>query len=652
MAAAFGASCGSLAAASRSPASSLRQRESSAAPLRAKSAAVVASRTRSARGGASCAIIDSAPPSAAEQQQQQQGPAVSLPNVLSSAARTVREVKPEDMKLGEGELGAVKRGVMRAEDAERLNWYLRAILTANVYDVAVESSLDFAPRLSDRIDAQIYLKREDLQPVFSFKLRGAYNRMASLSSTALAAGVITSSAGNHAQGVALAAKKLQCSAVIAMPVTTPAIKVNAVRRLGATVVLEGENFDATQAYAKRRAVEEGRTFIPPFDDPLVVAGQGTVGMEILRQLPGVEAIFVPVGGGGLIAGIAAYVKSIRPDIKVIGVEPEGANAMVQSLYHGELCRLTKVDGFADGVAVRQPGAVCFDLCQQLVDGVMTVKTDQICAAIKDVFEENRSILEPAGAVAVAGAKAYCEANGFKGKVVAIASGANMNFDRLRVVSQLADGGLKQEATLVSVIPEENGSFKRFVELVGADVSFTEFKYRKNSSTNAVVLYSVAVTAGVNSQQMIKDCVTKLRAGGIGTDNLTEDETTQIHLRYMVGGATGIPNERLYGVEIPERAGALDTFLNFISPKYTITMTHYRSDGGRVGQVLFGIQVPPAQLEAFEACLESTGYTYKDETRNTAFNALYGTGRGESSVGSGQQQTKQPRPNIFSLFGKK
>mmetsp|Transcript_10581 Transcript_10581/g.16926 ORF Transcript_10581/g.16926 Transcript_10581/m.16926 type:complete len:668 (+) Transcript_10581:376-2379(+) len=554
-----------------------------------------------------------------------QGPSVSLPSMpthASPAATAVRrEVLPEDMKMREGELGVVKRNVMRAEDSERLNWYLRAILTANVYDVAIESPLDFAPRLSELVGAKIHFKREDLQPVKSFKLRGAYNRMVQLSPEALARGVICSSAGNHAQGVALAAKKLQCDAVIVMPVTTPAIKVDAVRALGATVVLKGENYDATQAYAKARCEEEQRTFVPPFDDPLIVAGQGTVGMEVVRQLPGVEIIFVPVGGGGLIAGIAAYVKSIRPDVKVIGVEPEGANAMLQSLYHGEVCRLTKVDGFADGVAVRQPGDVNFDLCQQLVDGVMTVRTDQICAAIKDVFNENRSILEPAGAVAVAGAKAYCKAHGVTGNVVAITSGANMNFDRLRVVSQLADSGSKTEATLLSIIPETNGSFKRFVELVGTDVNFTEFKYRISDSAEAAVLYSVSCSGPAQ----LATCVARLRAANILTEDLTEDSTTQIHLRHMVGGATGIADERCYKVEIPERAGALDTFLEFMSPKYTITMTHYRSDGGQKGQVLFGMQVPAAEFAAFEECLESTGYTYEDMTKNKAFSVLYGGG---------------------------
>jgi threonine dehydratase len=526
----------------------------------------------------------------------------------------VRDVSPEDMILCEGELSTVCRPDSKPGDADQLNWYLRAILTATVYDVSVVSPLDFAPRLSERIGAKIHLKREDLQSIFSFKLRGAYNRMSNIPQEALAKGVICSSAGNHAQGVALAAKKLGCDAVIAMPITTPAIKVDAVRRLGATVELVGENYDATQTYAKNRSEKEGRTFVHPFDDPFIVSGQGTVGMEVVRQLPSVEIVFVPVGGGGLIAGIAAYVKSIRPDVKIIGVEPGGANAMTQSLYHGEICRLTKVDPFADGVAVRQVGNVPFDLCRRLVDGMITVKTDEICAAIKDVFTENRTILEPAGAVAVAGAKAYCRVHGITGNVVAITSGANMNFDRLRVVSQLAD---KQESTLLSVIPERNGSFKAFVHLVGADVNFTEFKYRVSDDTDAVVLYSVTV----RDASVLERCLGRLQDAGIPTENLTDDETTQIHLRHMVGGATDVMNERLYKVQIPERTGALGSFLDHISPAYAITMIHYRGDGGKEGNTLFGIKTTTGS--AVEALLKSTGYTYEDMTTNRAFNALYG-----------------------------
>lgn len=526
----------------------------------------------------------------------------------------VKNVNPGDMRVRKGELGMVRRRVVGVDDTERLNWYLRQVLTAKVYDVAVVSPLEYAPLMSKNIGASVYLKREDTQPIKSFKIRGAYNRMANIHLDDLYKGVVCSSAGNHAQGVALAAKKLNCDAIIAMPVTTPIIKVDAVRALGATVVLVGENYDDTQEYAKKRCEDDGRTFVPPFDDPLVIAGQGTVGMEVIRQLSDVEILFVPVGGGGLIAGIAAYVKSIRPDVKVIGVEPEGANAMLQSLYHGEICRLSKVDGFADGVAVRQVGETCFALCQQLVDGVMTVRTDQICAAIKDVFNENRTILEPAGAVAVAGVKAYCQVHGVTGKVVAITSGSNVNFDRLRVISQLAE----KEATLMSVIPEINGSFKKFVEIVGVGVNFTEFKYRMNDSVEAVVLYSVSYV----EPDDVTTCVSHLNDAGICTKNLTDDSVTQIHLRYMIGGTTGIHDECCYRIEIPERPGALRNFLDYTSPEYTITMMHYRHDGGRVGQVLFGVVVPPTGREAFEDCLRGTGYVFEDMTENTGFDILY------------------------------
>ena len=624
------APCGVYAAAGASH-RSLRNRDG------ASSRARVASRVRS-RGPVTVRAAITDPPSKVTPPTVQ-GPAVTLPQIpIHSTAGDIMDVFPEDMILEPGELGTVSRGVMRAEDAERLNWYLRAILTANVYDVAVESPLEAAPKITEKYGVKIHLKREDLQPVFSFKLRGAYNRMAQISEEALAKGVICSSAGNHAQGVALAAKQLGCDAVICMPVTTPGIKVEAVRRLGATVALEGENYDACQAYAKRRAEEEGRTFVPPFDDPLVVAGQGTVGMEVVRQLPSVEYVFVPVGGGGLISGIAAYIKSIRPDVKVIGVEPEGANAMLQSLHHGKICRLNKVDGFADGVAVRQVGDVCFDLCQQLVDGVMTVKTDEICAAIKDVFNETRSILEPAGAVAVAGAKLYGQVHGIEGDVVAITSGANMNFDRLRVVSQLADGGLKKEATLLSVIPERNGSFKHFVELVGADVNFTEFKYRVTESADAVVLYSV----GVDDEKELENCINNLRENGINTENLTEDEATQMHLRHMVGGSTGVSNERCYKVEVPERTGALDTFLDAVSPKFQITMTHYRSDGSAQGKVLFGIKVPETEREALTQALNSTEMQWEDMTDSMAFKLLYGCERsGACEVNFGADEKLTP-----------
>ena len=526
-------------------------------------------------------------------------------------------VDPEDLILLDGEIGPVTRPEAKDSDVAREAWYVRAILTADVYDVAIESPLELAPRLSDRVGAQIYLKREDLQPVFSFKIRGAYNKMKQLTEEERARGVITSSAGNHAQGVALSGQKLNCKAIIAMPVTTPAIKVEAVRRLGGTVELVGENYDATQAYAKERAAAEGLTYIPPFDDPYVIAGQGTVGVEVMRQLPSAEIIFVPIGGGGLAAGMVAYIKAIRPEIRVIGVEPAGANAMTLSLARGEIVKLSKVDGFADGVAVREPGRDCFEIIQTMIDGIITVKTDQIASAIKDVFGDTRSILEPAGAVAVAGAKAYCQAHGVTGKVIAVTSGANMNFDRLRVISEIADQGGKEEATLLSIIPEKNGAFKRFVETVG-DTNISEFKYRVQGA-DARVLYSIEVSDLKDVQATMQ----RMEALGFKTVDLSNDATTQFHLRHMTGGQGRVENERLYKVEIPERAGALGNFLEFISPKWSISMTHYRSDGGRVGQVLFGVQVAEEEREAFEECLDGCGYKYDDMSSNIAFKTLFG-----------------------------
>ena len=526
-------------------------------------------------------------------------------------------VDPEDLILLDGEIGPVMRPEAKDSDVAREAWYVRAILTADVYDVAIESPLELAPRLSDRVGAQIYLKREDLQPVFSFKIRGAYNKMKQLTEEERARGVITSSAGNHAQGVALSGQKLNCKAIIAMPVTTPAIKVEAVRRLGGTVELVGENYDATQAYAKERAAAEGLTYIPPFDDPYVIAGQGTVGVEVMRQLPSAEIIFVPIGGGGLAAGMVAYIKAIRPEIRVIGVEPAGAKAMTLSLARGEIVKLSKVDGFADGVAVREPGRDCFEIIQTMIDGIITVKTDQIASAIKDVFGDTRSILEPAGAVAVAGAKAYCQAHGVTGKVIAVTSGANMNFDRLRVISEIADQGGKEEATLLSIIPEKNGEFKRFVETVG-DINISEFKYRVQGA-DARVLYSIEVS----DLKDVQNTMQRMEALGFKTVDLSNDATTQFHLRHMTGGQGRVENERLYKVEIPERAGALGNFLEFISPKWSISMTHYRNDGGRVGQVLFGVQVAEEEREVFEECLDGCGYKYDDMSSNIAFKTLFG-----------------------------
>ncbi|KAG8376643.1 hypothetical protein BUALT_Bualt09G0084800 [Buddleja alternifolia] len=428
-----------------------------------------------------------------------------LPRVLPltpppppAAEKPLSRVSPSSLQCESGYLvrnerpdnGALKNGTLIAMESKLSAMdYLTNILASKVYDVAYESPLQLATKVSGRWGVNVWLKREDLQPVFSFKLRGAYNMMAKIPKEQLQRGVICSSAGNHAQGVALSAKRLGCNAVIAMPVTTPEIKWRSVERLGATVVLVGDAYDETQAYAKKRAEEEGRTFIPPFDHPDVIIGQGTVGMEIVRQIKSpIEAIFVPVGGGGLIAGIAAYVKRVSPEVKIIGVEPFDANAMALSLHHGQRVMLDHVGGFADGVAVKVVGEETFRLCRELIDGVVLVSRDAICASIKDMFEEKRSILEPAGALALAGAEAYCKYYGLKGaNVVALTSGANMNFDRLRMVTELADVGRRREAVLATYMPEELGSFKKFCELVGP-MNITEFKYRYSSAKEALVLY--------------------------------------------------------------------------------------------------------------------------------------------------------------------
>ncbi|KAH9738493.1 threonine dehydratase biosynthetic [Citrus sinensis] len=449
---------------------------------------------------------------------------------------SAQKVSPNSLQYPSGYLGSVPdraENVDGAKDGDNIvdaMSYLTNILSSKVYDVAIESPLQFAPKLSERLGVKLWLKREDLQPVFSFKLRGAYNMMSKLSKDQLQRGVICSSAGNHAQGVALSAKTLGCDAVIVMPVTTPEIKWQSVERLGAKVVLVGDSYDEAQAYAKNLAREEGRTFIPPFDHPDVIIGQGTVGMEIIRQMQEpLHAIFVPVGGGGLIAGIAAYVKRVSTQVKIIGVEPYDANAMALSLHHGERVMLDHVGGFADGVAVKEVGEETFRICKELVDGVVLVSRDAICASIKDMFEEKRSILEPAGALALAGAKAYCKYYGLSGKnVVAITSGANMNFDKLRVVTELANVGRQQEAVFATVMPEQSGSFKQFCELLGP-MNITEFKYRFSSDKAAVVLYSV----GVHTVAELEAMQERMESSQLKTYNLTQSDLVKDHLRYLL-----------------------------------------------------------------------------------------------------------------------
>jgi threonine dehydratase len=488
--------------------------------------------------------------------------------------------------------------------------YLREVLTAKVYDVAAETPLERAEKLSTQLGSDILLKREDLQPVKSFKLRGAYNKMSQLPPQQLEQGVICSSAGNHAQGVALSASRLNCSAVICMPTTTPDIKVAAVRALGGNVELAGDSYQETQAHAQARSANEGRVFIAPYDDPYTIAGQGTIAAEILRQcnMDTLDAIFVAIGGGGLVAGIAAYVKALKPEIKVIGVEPTGANAMAQSLALGERVVLSRVDAFADGVAVKQVGAETFRLCQELLDGIVLVDNASISRAIKDVFNETRSILEPSGAVAVAGAKAYLKHYSLKGQtVVAVTSGANMNFDRLRLVADLADAG-ETEAMLAVTLPERPGTFLDFVNtaLETADIDVTEFKYRYSAGREAAVLFGVGLAPG---SKECTDLIARLVKGGYPAVDISDLELAQVHLRHLIGGhpesnssKSSLTNERIFQVEFPERPGALRRFLPGVSPRWLVTLFHYRRTGNRSSGVLLGLNVPVEDADEFAAAV--------------------------------------------------
>jgi len=495
--------------------------------------------------------------------------------------------------------------------------YLKRILTARVYDVAHETPLDPAPNLSARLGNRLLLKREDMQPVFSFKLRGAYNKMALLTRAQRQRGVIAASAGNHAQGVALAAQKLGCKATIVMPVTTPHIKVAAVEARGARVILHGDTYDDAYRHSRDLAARDGLTFVHPYDDPDVIAGQGTIAMEILRQHPGpLHAIFVAIGGGGLIAGIAAYVKSLRPDVRVIGVEPVDSDAMARSLKAGRRVKLAQVGLFADGVAVKQVGRETFRLCRSLVDDVLLVDTDAICAAIKDVFEETRSILEPAGALAIAGAKAYVERTGIRDRdLVAVACGANMNFDRLRFVAEQAELGEQREALLAVTIPEKPGSFRRFCALVGRR-NITEFNYRYADPAEAHVFVGIQVKNRLEADEIVKS----LRAHGLPTLDLTDNELAKMHVRYTVGGRApaSVDNEILYRFEFPERPGALMRFLDSMSRGWNISLFHYRNHGADYGRVLVGMQVPPSDTRAFRAFLREIGYRHWDESGNSAY----------------------------------
>ncbi len=499
--------------------------------------------------------------------------------------------------------------------------YLEKILNAQVYDVAVETPLDRAPNLSARLGNTVLLKREDMQPVFSFKLRGAYNKIAQLSPERLKRGVICASAGNHAQGVALSAAKRGCRAVIVMPTTTPAIKVEAVRRLGGEVVLAGDSFDEAYAHALELEKSEKLSFVHPFDDPEVIAGQGTIGMEILRQHgQPIDAVFCCVGGGGLISGVAAYIKRLRPETKIIGVEASDADAMTQSLAAGKRIRLKQVGLFADGAAVKYVGEETFRLCQQYVDAMVRVDTDAICAAIKDVFEDTRAVLEPAGALAVAGMKAYAAEHKAKNKTfVAVASGANMNFDRLRFVAERAEVGEQREAVLAVTLPERPGAYRRFLSLIGVRC-ITEFNYRFNNPAEAQVFVGVQVASRAESLKLVE----QLRKHGYATLDLTDDEMAKLHVRHMVGGhAPQVENEILYRFEFPECPGALMNFLSQMSAEWNITLFHYRNHGADYGRVLVGMQVPPGQKGEFRAFLKNLGYAHWDESNNPVYKRFLG-----------------------------
>ena len=499
--------------------------------------------------------------------------------------------------------------------------YLKKILTSRVYDLAVETPLELAPTLSDRTGNRIYLKREDMQSVFSFKLRGAYNKMAQLTPAQLRRGVICASAGNHAQGVALSAKTLGCRAVIVMPTTTPALKIEAVRARGGEVVLSGESYSDAYQHALHLEKKEKLTFVHPFDDPEVIAGQGTIAMEILRQHAGpIHAVFVAIGGGGLIGGIGAYIKAVRPDIKVIGVQTTDSDAMARSLKAGRRVVLSDVGLFSDGTAVKQVGEETFRLAKQVVDEVLLVDTDDVCTAIKDVFTDTRSILEPAGALAVAGAKAYI-ARAAKARqplhdrtLVAIACGANMNFDRLRFVAERAEVGEAHEAVFAVTIPEERGSFKRFCQLVGAR-AVTEFNYRISDDKEAHVFVGLQVADRDEPEKISK----LFKKQGFKTIDLTQDELAKLHIRHLVGGKSAhAGNEILYRFEFPERPGALMRFLDSMAPNWNISLFHYRSQGGDVGRVLVGLQVPKQEMKAFRAFLATLGYRAWDESENPAY----------------------------------
>ena len=506
---------------------------------------------------------------------------------------------------------------MKKNDKALLAEYLKKILNSKVYELAEQTDLQEATSLSRRYGSKFLLKREDLQSVHSFKLRGAYNKMAQLPAAALEKGVLAASAGNHAQGVALSAKRLGCKATIVMPVTTPEIKVNAVKSHGAQVVLSGDSYSDAAETAARLVKERHLTFIPPYDDPDVIAGQGTVAMEILRQHSGrLDAIFVPVGGGGFAAGVAVYVKAVRPDVKVYGVEPEDSDCMDRSLRAKRITVLEDPGLFADGVCVKKPGRITFDLCRRFLDGIVKVSTSETCAAIKDVFDATRAICEPAGALALAAAKKVAK----KGETyVCIVSGANMNFDRIRFVSEQTEIGEKREAILECRIPEVRGAFKTFIRKLGRR-NITEFNYRYFDPEKAYVFVGLSVS----DREETKRIIAQLTAAKIGTIDLSDDEFAKEHIRHMVGGHTrGIHDEVAYTFEFPERPGALIAFLEAISNRWNITLFHYRNHGADHGKVLVGMQIPCKERAEANKVFKTLGYAFRDVSKNPAYRLFLG-----------------------------
>ena len=502
--------------------------------------------------------------------------------------------------------------------------YVKRILDARVYDVARETPVDKAYLMSRRLDNEVWLKREDLQPVFSFKLRGAYNKMQRLSQEQRDRGVVAASAGNHAQGLAMAAQHMGVRATIVMPRTTPAIKVDAVRNRGAKVVLHGDTFEEASAYASELVAEKGMVFVHPFDDPDVIAGQGTVGMEIVRQhQQPLDALFVPVGGGGLLAGVAAYVRYVWPKTRIIGVEPEDAACLKLALEKGRRATLPEVGLFADGYAVAQIGKETFRVIKDTVDEVITASTDEMCAAIKDIFEDTRSIAEPAGALALAGLKKYVDASGVKDQhLMAIVSGANTNFDRLRYISERTEIGEQREAVISVTVPEKPGSFRKFCGAIGRR-NITEFNYRYADDDQAQVFVGLSVVPGGDDLDVLR---AELKRKGYETADLTHNEMAKLHIRYMVGGrAPQAVDEAVYRVQFPERPGALLKFLSGLGQRWNISMFHYRNHGAAYGRILVGVQVPKSERSQFSAVLDDIGYPYWDETDNPAYQLYLGPG---------------------------